>query len=99
MHRILITGSQRELLPKLRAIAEADGREVLMAQDASSAMRLVQVVALDVLVVSGGFGETTDRWLMLEAQRQNPDLKLLRRLGPIEEFNLELTKALFYEAP
>lgn len=95
MHRILITGSQREVLPKLRVLAQAEGREVLMAQDAASAMRLVQLLSLDVLVLNGGFGETTDRWLMVEALRQNPDLKLLRRLGPIDEFAMELTKALY----
>ncbi len=95
MHRILISGSQREVLPKLRVLAQAEGREVLMAQDAASAMRLVQLLSLDVLVLSGGFGETTDRWLMVEALRQNPDLKLLRRLGTIDEFAMELTKALY----
>jgi hypothetical protein len=95
MRRILLTGSQREQLPLLQRLGEGEHRELLLASDAPSAMRLLHLMPFDVLVLSGSFGETTDRWLMSEALRLNKEVKLMRRFGPLSDFKFELNTALF----
>jgi|1048.fasta_scaffold02950_5 hypothetical protein len=97
MRRILLTGSQSEQLPQLQRLGTGEHRELLLASDAPSAMRLLQLMPFDVLVLSGSFGETTDRWLMSEALRQNPEVKAMRRFGPLSDFQFELNTALFPE--
>ncbi len=96
MKRILITGSQHSILPQLAKILQHPEHEVLSAFDAAAAMRLLKLLPFDLVVQSGSFGETTDRWLMQTAHASHSAVQWLRRIGPIEELPMLVEQALMH---
>ena len=96
MKRILITGSQHSLLPQRAEMLQHPEREVLSAFDSATAMRLLKLLPFDLVVQSGGFGETTDRWLMQTARSSHNAVQWLRRFGPIEELPMLVQQALMH---
>ena len=94
MKRILVTGSQRSLLPQMAEMLQHPDREVLSAFDSAAAMRLLKLLPFDLVVQSGGFGETTDRWLMQTAHANHHAVQWLRHIGPLEELPMLVQQAL-----